>query len=147
MSFIVLRSVSDHYFPLRFMAHYVLRIGSEKGLRYTPQVGGARKSDLNRIDDAKCEETVRTLRWHDKFCCVRCNSEAGPSTNNTAIPCSRSARDTSGRIAVASLTIDRHRCRATPSAAVHEIRLAFPGLNLPKRQFGHQLDLNNPANT
>jgi transposase-like protein len=96
----------------------------------------------NLIDDAKCFETVRELRWPDGVRCVHCGS--------TAV--TKQGRDPTQRERQKDCCKDCGRwfddLTGTVFAGHHQplrtwvLCLYFMGLNLSNRQIGQELDLN-----
>ena len=94
------------------------------------------------IDDAKCFETVRTLRWPDGVCCPSCHSFAVTKQGHDNTQPAR----------------QRYLCQScerrfddltdTIFAGHHQplrvwiLCLYFMGLNLSNHQIAHELDLN-----
>jgi hypothetical protein len=63
--------IGSHWIPVRYPPLFTL----EFEVQY-PHIG--RMITLPQLlDNAKCFETVRTLRWLDKVSCPHCGSEAG----------------------------------------------------------------------
>jgi transposase-like protein len=98
---------------------------------------------LNLIDDAKCFETVRSLRWPDGVFCPHCASsrvihkgcdDTQPARQRYACSvCERRFDDLTGTIFAG-----HHQ-----PLRVWILCLYFMGLNLSNEQIGKELDLNS----
>ena len=96
----------------------------------------------NLIDDARCYETVRELRWQGRVCCTTCNSDnvikRGKDDNEInkqryeCKDCTKRFDDLTGTIFAS-----HHQPLKT-----WVIFLYFMGLNLSNRQISQELNLN-----
>ena len=96
----------------------------------------------NLIDDAKCYETVRAIRWPEGVKCLRCDSkiiikrgrdeQQRERQRYTCVSCQRQFDDLSQTI------FERHH----QPLRVWVLCLYFMGLNLSNQQIAEELGLN-----
>ena len=96
----------------------------------------------NLIDDAKCFETIRALRWPEGVRCVHCGSVAvSKQGRDSAQPERRKYRCKDCERWFDDLTETIFAARHRP-LRTWVLCLYFMGLNLSNRQIAQELDLN-----
>lgn len=94
------------------------------------------------IDDAKCYETVRALRWPEGVCCPHCTSaEVSKQGGDTTQPARQKSRCTTCGRYFDDLTGTVFAGHPQP-LRVWVLCLYFLGLNLSNRQIAQELSLN-----